>query len=930
MRSNSNSLTPSPAIRDESTEHESILRAAFEIMPEGMLIVSASGRITHYNRRFLDLWSIPLDHPAVRERDDAALIALVTGQVLAGADFSQRIQEINRSGERTEELLRLRDGRVLERLSFPVPRPAGTEGERIWQFRDITARKQAEAAVEQHAEALARHIAEHQRVEAALQAKTDELDRYFTYSLDLLCIASTTGQFLRLNPEWEKVLGFPLAELVGRQFMELVHPEDCASTLAAITQLAEQTEVLRFVNRYQCKDGSYRWIEWNSRPAGHQIYAVARDITERKQVEADLKVSEHRTRSIVESLPLGMHLYRLEGDGRLVFIGANPAADRILGMDHRQYVGKTIEEAFPPLATTEVPARYRAAAAGQAWRTEQIVYHDGVIRSAFNVDAFQFSPNHMVAAFEDITERKRTEAALLASERKLAEIFRSSPEMIVVTTVADGRLLELNEACARMLGYTREELLGRTTLEINVWATPAERERVIGLVRQQGQVQNIDVQFRRKTGDFINVLLSMAPIELEDQACLITLATDITAIKRAEAARRELERQLQHTQKLESLGVLAGGIAHDFNNLLMAILGNLDLALLDVPSTSPARESIEQSVLAARRAADLTRQMLAYSGKGNFVIRSLDLNALVTENAHLFRACISRLIDLKVEITENLPAIRADAGQIQQVVMNLITNASEAIGDRPGRIRLHTGATDCDAATLGRSRTDVIPSAGRFVSLEVTDTGCGMDEPTQQKLFDPFFTTKFTGRGLGMSAILGIVRAHEGAIFVDSTVGQGSSIRVLFPAQAGATPQAQSPMAHRPAPAPAAQPSLGTILIVDDEDMVRRVCRHMLAKQGWRVLEAAEGAQGLALFRQRPDAITCVLLDLSMPNMGGVEVFRAMRLIRPDVRIILTSGFSSDQSTSAQLAGEGLAGFIQKPFTTQTLLHELERALKRP
>ena len=262
------------------------------------------------------------------------------------------------------------------------------------------------------------------------------------------------------------------------------------------------------------------------------------------------------------------------------------------------------------------------------------------------------------------------------------------------------------------------------------------------------------------------------------------ILVDITECKRAEEQRIDMQRRQLHAQKLQSLGVLASGIAHDFNNLLMAMAGNLELALLNLPEPSAGRSSIEQAVKACDCARDLTRQMLAYSGEGKRISRTLDLSALVERNAHLFRAAIAKTVAVEQELRQGLPPIEADAAQAQQVVMNLVTNASEALGQKPGVIRLRTGVRDCDPEALSLSRTEEPLPAGAYVFVEVADTGCGMSEQTRQRMFEPFFTTKSTGRGLGMAGLLGIVRSHKGAVFVDSEQGRGTTVQVLFPAGA--------------------------------------------------------------------------------------------------------------------------------------------------
>ena len=405
-----------------------------------------------------------------------------------------------------------------------------------------------------------------------------------------------------------------------------------------------------------------------------------------------------------------------------------------------------------------------------------------------------------------------------------------------------------------------------------------------------------------------------------------TLERDITERARAEAERLEMERRLLHAQKLESLGILAGGVAHDFNNLLMAIIGNLDLALLDLLPISAARSYIARALQATRRAADLTRQMLAFSGKGRFVITRMDLSELVRENTKLFRAAISRTVSMNLCLTRESTAIEADAGQVQQVIMNLITNASEAIGERAGVITLTTGVEAFDAAYLSTSRLNEKPPAGRFAYVEASDTGCGMDAETHQRLFEPFFTTKFTGRGLGMATVLGIVQGHKGAVMVQSAVGHGSTIRVLFPAVETVGAAIDSRPVEFPGQGGTRAPRR-TVLVVDDEEAVREVCAALVQTLGFQPITAADGEEGLRLFERHADEIDCVLLDLTMPRMHGISAFREMKRLRPDIPVILCSGYNEQEATK-QFTNEGLAGFLQKPYTLEDLKNKIEPVLK--
>ncbi len=401
------------------------------------------------------------------------------------------------------------------------------------------------------------------------------------------------------------------------------------------------------------------------------------------------------------------------------------------------------------------------------------------------------------------------------------------------------------------------------------------------------------------------------------------LEGEIAERQRAEEERLRLEARILQAQKMESLGVLAGGIAHDFNNLLVGILGNAGLALEDLPGLSPARETLSEIEVAARRAAELCRQMLAYSGKGRFVIETASLNELVREMAHLLEVSISKKISVSYHFDPRLPLVNADTTQLRQVVMNLITNAAEAVGDQSGTVTVETGCMECGRDFLSESYLDEDLPGGEYVYLRVTDTGCGMDAETVNRIFDPFFTTKFTGRGLGLAAVLGIIRGHRGAIRLDTAPGRGTSFMVLLPA---IVEPSDMPL---PAPAPAEDRKWrgkGTILVVDDEPSVRSVMDRVLRRSGFEVILAEDGAGAVEFFRANPDGFRCVLLDLMMPRMDGEETLRELRAIRADMPVVLTSGYS-EQEIAARFAGQGLAGFVQKPFLAANLISQLRRIL---
>jgi len=528
------------------------------------------------------------------------------------------------------------------------------------------------------------------------------------------------------------------------------------------------------------------------------------------------------------------------------------------------------------------------------------------------------------ATVRDISRRKalaaeseRATEALRLSEERFRLLLGRMPTVAVQGCGPDGTVRYWNEASERLYGYSAAEAVGRHLVALIV--PPPLRDEMSVTLHQMlhtGQpLPPAEFQLQRKDGSLVSVFSSHTVVSLAGSGPeLFRLDFDLSDRKRAEAERLELERRLLHSRKLESLGVLAGGIAHDFNNLLTGVLGNLELARNELPPATPAAPLIDDAITAGRLAANLTHQMLAYAGRTHLQRSPLDLGAVVARQRPLLQAATAGRATLSLDLAPDLPEIEADADQIGQLLVNLVTNAAESIDSgRIGTVEVRTGLVEhCPAEVLADSRLDEKPSPQPFVELEVADDGAGMDAATAQRVFDPFFSTRFAGRGLGLPVALGIVRAHGGAIFLDSHPGRGSVIRVLLPL--ARPPEAPIPATAEPVAVPAAGPSGGLLLVVDDEDAVRRIAERMGRRLGLDVITAPDAESALALSRLHAGTLACALIDLTMPGMNGFECLQTLREIQPGLPAVLSSGCAAaeiiDRATSA-----GFVGFLQKPFT---------------
>jgi len=518
--------------------------------------------------------------------------------------------------------------------------------------------------------------------------------------------------------------------------------------------------------------------------------------------------------------------------------------------------------------------------------------------------------------------RHEAEMRLRRMDAWLANTLESIGEAVIATDW-EGRVLYLNPVAENITGARLEDIVGVPVSELLVLQSRAGKsggEDPVGHVLRTESNLSLEgdlVLFGRRD-THTPVRGTAAPTR--DRAGRVTGAVvvlhDCTEEEREWQARERLNTKLVETQKLESLGLLAGGVAHDFNNLLTSMLGNVDLVRSELPQDSEHVEMLLEVDQSARRAADLCKQMLAYSGHGRFILDRVNLTTFIQEKASLLKASVGKSVLLKFDLSEDLPVIEADASQIDQVLVNLLTNASEAMRGESGKISVKTGVVRADREYFAAITGSPNLPPGRYVSLVISDTGEGMDTDLLSKVFDPFYSTRFSGRGMGLSAVQGIIRGHGGTVGVSSQPGKGTAFTVLLPTHVGETVADDS--STKAGVGEPATPARSAILIVDDEEVVRTTASRIIERMGFDVITAEDGQLGADAFRENVDRLKLVLLDLTMPRMNGEESFRLMREISADVPVLLMSGYNQ-QTAIARFTDLGLAGFIQKPYSARSL-----------
>ncbi|MBU1220442.1 PAS domain S-box protein [Myxococcota bacterium] len=647
---------------------------------------------------------------------------------------------------------------------------------------------------------------------------------------------------------------------------------------------------------------------------GDGIAIYHQDISENKQAQEKISVLAE----MVDHAPNSITVHDIEGR----FLYANSKTYEIHGYSAEEFMNLNLHDLDVPESSELIEERI-----GLIMETGEAAFEAGHYRkdgSTFPVQVLVKRINWlgtpaMMSIATDITERKKYLETLKYSEEKFSTAFMTSPYAILITRAEDGRIYEVNDTFCNKTGWVREDAIGHSVLDLNLYETSDDRDYILGKLQQTGQITDEEFRFRIKDGTLINSLFSGRIIKIGDQTLILSSINDITAYKKALSDREKLEKQLAQSQKMEAIGTLAGGISHDFNNLLQGIGGYTQLMLMEKSPEDPDYSSLKSIQSAAQRAGELVRQLLLFSRKAESVKKNLRLCEEVVSARKLLERTLPKMISIKTLCGGNIRSVFADPVQIEQVILNLATNASHAMPDG-GELTFSVENCELEESKLP---DNVDARSGQFVCMKVFDTGCGMDAETLSKIFEPFFTTKEAGKGtgLGLASVFGIVKGHGGWIMVTSEVGKGTEFSVYLPASSEKT---SSQTGKYEVPAPGGHE---TIMVVDDEELIVKFASRTLQKFGYTVHSANSGEKAVEIFKEKCQEINLIVLDISMPGIGGLACLKELRSINPNVRVIVASGYAA--SNVAQECTQMGASYLSKPYQLNELLKIVREILDR-
>ncbi len=765
---------------------------------------------------------------------------------------------------------------------------------------------------------------------ATIKAMAGEREKYrsaMEAAAEPFVVYDQEGKVTYVNLAFTRVFGWSAGEVRGRR-LDFVPPEEWPKTQEQLQRLLQGETISSFQTRRQTKAGRVIDVEISAAPyRDHQgevlgVIANLRDISQRKEVERVLEESEQVFRGLADTAPFGISIMDPQGD----FEYLNSKFREVFGYTLEDIPDKEswFQKAYPdPAYREQVSSRCRAAFEQRhnLSQTFRVRCKDGSDKQVH----FQTMPlpdGRLFVTYEDITDRIKAEQALAQSEALYRVTFESTPDAITISRLEDGRYLAVNDSFCSITGYRRQEVLGRTPHELELFADPRDREEMVRRLRQEGVVSGLDVRFRMKDGRVLDTILGAKRFTYQDQDCLVAVVQDVTEKRRLARERAQLEAQLYQAQKVEALGVLAGGVAHDFNNLLQAATGYLYLLGLE-KDEAKRNEYHRQISRIMQSGAAVVQRLLTFGRKLEPRYKLMDLNRIVRDSLDMLERTIPRMVKINTCLAgQDLP-LRCDPAQMEQVLINLVTNAVDAM-DQGGRLDIRTGTEELKSDSLEEA---LELREGRYLVLEVADTGCGMDQETRDRIFDPFFTTKKPGRGtgLGMSTVYGIIRSHQGYITCRSQPGRGTRFRIYLPlAERAAGVEEEAAGAGRGGERAAGGGE--TILLVDDEPAIRESVRLGLEQSGYRVLSASSGEQALSLYARRTAEIDLVILDVSMPGIGGIRCLQGLLALDPAARVMMASGYLDEELKSRALA-IGALDYLRKPYDINALLDKIGRLI---
>jgi PAS domain S-box-containing protein len=749
-----------------------------------------------------------------------------------------------------------------------------------------------------------------------IELSKDDVEGLFSLLPDLACIASADGYFKKLNPLWEETLGYTVEELLNSPFITFVHPEDIEHTLQEGVKIFNGEPAINLVNRYRCKDGSYKWLEWRTAPTRNKshVLATARDITERRQ-------GEEKYSLLFDRMLNGFAICEIICDaaGRPVnfrFLEVNPAFERNMGLKNAGVTGRTVLELLPETEEYWIERYGKVALTGEPMSFT--AFHSGVDKH-FQIAAFSLGHGQFAVIFDDVTSRVRMEQSLLESVSRekaraaeLGALMEAVPATVLIAHDPECRLVTGNLAAYELLrmppggNLSKSAPDGERPSHYRIFKNGVEtafHELPVQRAARGEDVRDYEQEFVFEDGSRRILLGNATPLRDEmGRLCgAVSTFVDITELKHA----RE---EMHKSQKLESLGVLAGGIAHDFNNILTAILGNISLARMQLHDTKKTAKRLIEAENAASRAKDLTQQLLTFARGGEPVKKVIEAGALLKEAAGF--AIHGSTVRCEFALADGLWPVEVDEGQLSQVIHNLVINAVQAMPD---------GGT----ITIGAENLSSVPEGQRCVRIFVADNGTGIPEEHLQRIFDPYFTTKQQGSGLGLATCYSIIKKHGGIITVESTLGKGSTFNLTLPVSKlgrEAQPEFQTDVAY----------GIGRVLVMDDEEPVRKALQAMLDELGYTAECAENGAEAVDLYRKRKEEgkpFAAVILDLTIPGgVGGKEAITTLLKIDPDVKAIVSSGYSTDP-VMANYLEYGFSAVLTKPYLLQDMSRVFQELL---